>query len=86
MGSQYHSTYLDKFNLKKQGNNLVTDKTARTSHAHIFAIRDLKVGLNQVVVAVADGALAATQICRDIRRLEVSRHAKFACRTTKVSP
>ncbi|MDJ0681948.1 MAG: hypothetical protein QNJ18_19080 [Xenococcaceae cyanobacterium MO_167.B52] len=28
----------------------------------------LKVGLNQVVVAAADGALAATQIWRDIRR------------------
>ena len=86
MGSQYHSTYLDKFNLEKQGNNLITDKMARTSHPRIFAIGDLKVGLNQVVVAVADGALAATQIWRDIRRLEVSRHAKSACLTAKVSP
>lgn len=68
MGSQYHATYLDKFDLEKQGGNLVTDKMARTSHPRIFAIGDLKVGLNQVVVAAADGALAATQIWRDIRR------------------
>jgi len=68
MGSQYHATYLDKFDLSKKGGNLVTDKMARTSHPRIFAIGDLKVGLNQVVVAAADGALAATQIWRDIRR------------------
>ncbi|MDJ0676912.1 MAG: NAD(P)/FAD-dependent oxidoreductase [Calothrix sp. MO_167.B42] len=68
MGSKYHATYLDKFNLEKKGGNLVTDKMARTSHPRIFAIGDLKVGLNQVVVAAADGALAATQIWRDIRR------------------
>lgn len=68
MGSSYHATYLDKFNLEKQGGNLVTDKMARTSHPRIFAIGDLKVGLNQVVIAAADGALAATQIWRDIRR------------------
>ena len=68
MGSQYHATYLDKFALEKQGGNLVTDKMARTSHPRIFAIGDLKVGLNQVVIAAADGALAATQIWRDIRR------------------
>ena len=68
MGSQYHATYLDKFDLEKQGGNLVTDKMARTSHPRIFAIGDLKVGLNQVVVAAADGALAATQIWRDLRR------------------
>ena len=68
MGSQYHATYLDRFDLDKQGGNLITDKMARTSHPRIFAIGDLKVGLNQVVVAAADGALAATQIWRDIRR------------------
>ena len=68
MGSKYHATYLDKFDLEKKGGNLVTDKMARTSHPRIFAIGDLKVGLNQVVVAAADGALAATQIWRDIRR------------------
>ncbi len=68
MGSQYHATYLDKFDLEKQGGNLVTDKMARTSHPRIFAIGDLKVGLNQIVIAAADGALAATQIWRDIRR------------------
>ena len=68
MGSQYHTTYLDKFDLEKKGGNLVTDKMTRTSHERIFAIGDLKVGLNQVVIAAADGALAATQIWRDIRR------------------
>ena len=68
MGSKYHASYLEKFNLEKKGGNLVTDKMARTSHPRIFAIGDLKVGLNQVVVAAADGALAATQIWRDIRR------------------
>ena len=68
MGSKYHAAYLDKFDLEKQGGNLVTDKMARTSHPRIFAIGDLKAGLNQVVIAAADGALAATQIWRDIRR------------------
>lgn len=68
MGSQYHASYLDKFDLEKKGGNLVTDKMARTSHPRIFAIGDLKAGLNQVVIAAADGALAATQIWRDIRR------------------
>ncbi len=68
MGSKYHADYLEKFALQKQGGNLVTDKMARTSHPRIFAIGDLKVGLNQVVVAAADGALAATQIWRDLRR------------------
>lgn len=68
MGSKYYADYLNGFNLEKQGDNIVTDKMARTSHSRIFAIGDLKVGLNQVVVAAADGALAATQIWRDIRR------------------
>ncbi|MDM9384650.1 NAD(P)/FAD-dependent oxidoreductase [Chlorogloeopsis sp. ULAP01] len=68
MGSKYHADYLQGFNLEKQGGNLVTDKMACTSHPRIFAIGDLKVGLNQVVIAAADGALAATQIWRDIRR------------------
>jgi thioredoxin reductase (NADPH) len=68
MGSKYHAQYLEGFDLEKQGGNLVTDKMARTSHPRIFAIGDLKVGLNQVVVAAADGALAATQIWRDIRQ------------------
>ncbi len=74
MGSQYHVDYLDKFKLEKQGDNLVTDKMARTSHPRIFAIGDLKVGLNQIVVAAADGALAATQVWRDLRRTVGARH------------
>ncbi|MDJ0900721.1 MAG: NAD(P)/FAD-dependent oxidoreductase [Xenococcus sp. MO_188.B8] len=75
MGSKYHATYLDKFDLEKKGGNLVTDKMARTSHPRIFAIGDLKVGLNQVVIAAADGALAATQIWRDIRRTTPAKTA-----------
>ena len=68
MGSKYHVDYLDGLTLERKGGNLVTDKMARTSHPRIFAIGDLKVGMNQVVVAAAEGALAATQIWRDIRR------------------
>lgn len=67
MGSQYHNTYLKGLNLEMQGGNLVTDKNGRTSHPRIFAIGDLKVGLNQVIVAAGDGALAATSIWREIR-------------------
>ena len=68
MGSNYHNTYLQGIPLEMQGNNLVTDKTGRTSHPRIFAIGDLKVGLNQVIIAAGDGALAATEIWRGIRR------------------
>lgn len=68
MGSHYHNTYLQGVPLEMQGNNLVTDKMGRTSHPRIFAIGDLKVGLNQVIIAAGDGALAATEIWREIRR------------------
>ena len=68
MGSRYHSDYLQNLDLEYQGGNLVTDKMGRTSHPRIFALGDLKVGMNQVIVAAADGALSATQIWRDIRR------------------
>lgn len=68
MGSQFHSGYLSGLNLQTQGENLVTDFSCRTSHPRIFAIGDLKLGLNQVIVAAADGAIAATGIWRDIRR------------------
>ena len=68
MGSQYHNTYLKGIDLEMKGGNLVTDHMCRTSHPRIFAIGDLKVGLNQVAIAVGDGALAATQIWRDLRR------------------
>jgi len=68
MGSRYHNTYLKGIDLELQGNNLVTDKMCRTSHPRIFAIGDLKVGLNQVIIAAGDGALAATAIWREIRR------------------
>lgn len=73
MGSQYHADYLKHLDLEYQGGNLVTDKMNRTSHPRIFAVGDLKVGMNQVVIAAADGALAATQIWRDIRRNEATR-------------
>jgi len=68
MGSRYHNTYLKGINLELKGGNLVTDKMCRTSHSRIFAIGDLKVGLNQVIIAAGDGALAATAIWREIRR------------------
>lgn len=73
MGSKYHADYLQGIDLEYKGGNLVTDEMNRTSHPRIFAVGDLKVGLNQVIVAAADGALAATQIWRDIRRQEGSR-------------
>ena len=45
----------------------------QTTHQRIFAIGDLKQGLNQVTVAVADGTKAATQIWRNIRRASEPR-------------
>lgn len=73
MGSHYHANYLSDLNLERRGGNLVTDQKARTSHPRIFAIGDLKVGMNQVVVAAADGALAATEIWRETRRSQGSK-------------
>ncbi|HEY9749946.1 MAG TPA: NAD(P)/FAD-dependent oxidoreductase [Allocoleopsis sp.] len=68
MGSHYQSEYLRNLDLDWKGGNLVTDPRCRTSHPRIFAVGDLKEGLNQVSIAVADGTLAATAIWRDIRR------------------
>lgn len=68
MGSHYHNEYLQGLDLETKGANLVTDSMCRTSHPRIFAVGDLKEGLNQVSIAVADGTLAATAIWRDIRR------------------
>jgi thioredoxin reductase (NADPH) len=73
MGSRYHSEYLKGFDLEWKGGNLITDSMCRTSHPRIFAVGDLKEGLNQVSVAVADGTLAATAIWRDIRRASPPR-------------
>ncbi|AFY66991.1 NAD(P)/FAD-dependent oxidoreductase [Geitlerinema sp. PCC 7407] len=73
MGSEYHNKYLESLNLTKQGENIVTDEMCRTSHSRVFAVGDLKVGLNQVSIAVADGTLAATAIWRDIRRASSPR-------------
>lgn len=81
MGSKYHADYLKNIDLEYQGGNLVTDKMNRTSHPRIFAVGDLKVGMNQVVIAAADGALAATQIWRDIRRREGTRRSSVAIDT-----
>jgi len=75
MGSKYHADYLKNLDLEYKGGNLVTDSMNRTSHPRIFALGDLKVGMNQVVIAAADGALAATQIWRDIRRVEGTRRS-----------
>lgn len=73
MGSHYHNEYLQGLDLEWQGNNLVTYDMCRTSHPRLFALGDLKVGINQVSVAVADGTLAATAIWRDIRRASQPR-------------
>ncbi|WP_017300577.1 NAD(P)/FAD-dependent oxidoreductase [Nodosilinea nodulosa] len=73
MGSKYHADYLKGLELDYSGGNLVTDAMNRTSHPRIFAVGDLKVGMNQVAIAAADGAQAATQIWRDIRRVEGTR-------------
>lgn len=78
MGSKYHADYLQGIDLDYKGGNLVTDAMNRTSHPRIFAVGDLKVGMNQVVIAAADGANAATQIWRDIRRTEGTRRAPVA--------
>jgi thioredoxin reductase (NADPH) len=73
MGSHFYSEYLKGLELQWKGNNLVTDSMCRTSHSRIFAVGDLKDGLNQVSIAVADGTLAATAIWRDIRRASPPR-------------
>ena len=74
MGSVYHSHYLKGIDgLEWDGQNLVTNEMAKTTHDRIFALGDLKKGLNQVSIAVADGTAAATQIWRNIRRESVPR-------------
>lgn len=74
MGSIYHNQYLKGIEgLEYEGENLVTNNMCQTSHPRIFALGDLKQGLNQVSVAVADGTLAATQIWRNIRRASAPR-------------
>ncbi len=83
MGSVYHNQYLQSIEgLEWDGENLVTNDMAQTSHPRIFALGDLKKGLNQVSIAVADGTLAATQIWRNIRRASEPRkweeHIKVA--------
>lgn len=73
MGSVRFGAYLDGFNLEKDGQDIVTDSACRTSHPRIFALGDLKKGLNQISIAVADGTLAGTHIWRDIRRTAAPR-------------
>ncbi|MBW4419276.1 MAG: NAD(P)/FAD-dependent oxidoreductase [Myxacorys californica WJT36-NPBG1] len=73
MGSHFYNQYLQGLDLDWKGGNLVTDDMCRTSHPRIFALGDLKEGLNQVSIAVADGTLAATAIWRDIRRASSPR-------------
>lgn len=74
MGSIYHNQYLKSIaGLEWDGENLLTNNMAQTSHPRIFALGDLKQGLNQVSIAVADGTLAATQIWRNIRRASEPR-------------
>ena len=74
MGSIYHNHYLkDIPELTWDGENLITNDMTQTTHERIFAIGDLKQGLNQVTIAVADGTKAATQIWRNIRRASEPR-------------
>lgn len=74
MGSVYHNQYLKGIKeLSWDGENLITNNMGQTTHERIFAVGDLKQGLNQVTVAVADGTLAATQIWRYIRRASQPR-------------
>ncbi|MBC7882629.1 MAG: NAD(P)/FAD-dependent oxidoreductase [Anaerolineae bacterium] len=73
MGSVRHSAYLESLNLDKHGHDLLTDETCRTSHPRLFALGDLKKGLNQVSIAVADGTMAATTIWREVRRAAAPR-------------
>lgn len=74
MGSTYFHHYLKGIEgLEYDGQNLVTNDMCKTSHDRIFALGDLKKGLNQVSIAVADGTLAATQIWRNIRRASPAR-------------
>jgi thioredoxin reductase (NADPH) len=73
MGSYYFNEYLKGLDLTWKGENLVTDDFCRTSHPRLFALGDLKEGINQVAIAVADGTLAATAIWREIRRASPPR-------------
>ena len=74
MGSIYHNQYLKGIEkLTWEGENLITNDMTQTTHERIFAIGDLKQGLNQVTIAVADGTKAATQIWRNIRRASEPR-------------
>lgn len=73
MGSHYFNEYLSGLDLNWNGGNLLTDSMCRTSHPRIFAVGDLKEGINQVSIAVSDGTLAATAIWRDIRRASPPR-------------
>lgn len=73
MGSHYHNEYLNNLPLEWKGGNLVTDSMCRSSHPRLFAVGDLKEGINQVSIAVADGTLAATAIWREIRRASPPR-------------
>jgi thioredoxin reductase (NADPH) len=73
MGSHYYNDYLKGLDLNWNGDNLVTDSMCRTSHPRLFALGDLKEGINQVSIAVADGTLAATAIWREIRRASPPR-------------
>lgn len=74
MGSIYHNQYLKGIEtLTWDGENLMTNDMCQTTHERIFALGDLKKGLNQVTIAVADGTKAATQIWRNIRRASEPR-------------
>ncbi len=85
MGSIRHTSYLQHFELETHGQDLLTDETCRTSHPRIFAVGDLKKGLNQISVAVADGTIAATTIWREIRRAAPSRKWEANLRQAEIA-
>lgn len=85
MGSIYHNHYLKGIEeLTWDGENLITNDMSQTTHERIFAVGDLKQGMNQVTIAVADGTKAATQIWRNIRRASEPRKWEANIKTESV--
>ena len=69
MGAKFHNNYLKNIKqLEWKKENLITDNVCRTTHSRIFAIGDLKAGVNQVSIAVGDGANASVAIWKDLKQ------------------
>ena len=65
MGSKFNTEFLKEINLEMKGDYIKTDSFCRTSNSRVFAIGDIKYGLNQVAIAVGDGANAVSAIWRE---------------------